>query len=130
MLILQWTQHKYDTSPSEHTLYLCFDGWRYCILRHKEHNCYYRNYGQAIVNIIAGRYFHNWFIFIFLVIHTLNFRMICFFQKFDTKLKPWLGCSVVGHMIKSYNIAGQDSDCSDVVSYLHDLPETDILIAK
>lgn len=77
MLILQWTQYKYDTSPSEHTLYLCFDGWRFCILRHKEHNCYYRNYGQAIVNIIAGRYFHNWFIFIFLVIHTLNFRMIC-----------------------------------------------------
>lgn len=33
-------------------------------------------------------------------------------------------------MIKSYNTAGQDSDCSDVVSYLHDLPETDILIAK
>lgn len=77
LIIIQWTQYKDDTCPSVHTLYLCFDGWRVCILRHKEHNCYFRNYGQVIVNLIAGRYFHNWFIFIFLVIHTLNFRMIC-----------------------------------------------------
>lgn len=40
---------------------------------------------------------------------------------------------MVDHMIKSDNTAGQDNECSDIVSYflhLHDKPETDILVPK